>query len=255
MMVADSDGGLPGCRGHDNGARAHPASPGDEAAKVADPWRPSEYTAMLIHTLATEARHLIRGDVLEIGTGSGTVLAALASLGAARLVGTDIDPAAIDRAGQQMRRAGITAELLSGDLWAPIAGQRFDLIVANAPHFPTTVTYPGRPLHWSRGGADGRRVMDPLLRGLRQHLTEGGHAVIVHSAFLGLAATRTLLAEEGLGLRRIATTLMPLAPEKRAVMTRDILDHAGPDAIRHIGDYTFLVTDILDISALCSGRA
>lgn len=216
----------------------------------ADPWRPSEYTAFLIHTLGTEARHLVRGAVLELGIGSGAVLAALASLGAKTLVGTDIDPSAIDQARRLLRKMGHSAELLTGDLWAPLEGRRFDLIVANPPHFATAARgYPGRPLTWSHGGPDGRQVMDPLLRGLRRHLAEGGHAVLMHSAFLGLDATRRLLAEEGLGLRRLASTLMPLAPEKRAVMTPHVLQCSGPEALRHIGDYTFLVTDILEISA------
>lgn len=216
-----------------------------------DPWRPSEYTAFLIHTLRTAARPLVRGNVLEIGTGSGVVLAALAGLGAGGLVGTDIEPAAIEQAGGMLRRAGIEAELLLGDLWAPVAGRRFDLIVANPPHFPTTVSYPGRPPAWSHGGADGRRVMDALLRGLRDHLADDGHAVVVHSAFLDLETTRRLLAGEGLALRRLASTRAFLAPEKRAIMTQEVLEHAGPEAIERIGDYVFLMTDILDISVDC----
>ncbi len=215
-----------------------------------DPWRPSEYTAFLIRTLEMEARHLVRGAVLELGVGSGAVLASIAALGAKTLVGTDIDPSAVEQTRQLLRTMGHSAELLTGDLWAPLEGRRFDLIVANPPHFATVARgYPGRPLSWSHGGPDGRDVMDPLLRGLRQHLADGGHAVLVHSAFLGLDATRRLLAEEGLRTQRLASTLMPLAPEKRAVMTPDVLRSSGPESLRHIGQYTFLATDILVVSA------
>ena len=216
---------------------------------ASDPWRPSEYSAFLIHTLETQARDLVRGNVLELGIGSGVVLAVLAALGADRLVGTDIDPSAINEASMLMRGSGVDVELLVGDLWTPLGTRRFDLIVANPPHFPTTQAYPGRPPTWSHGGADGRRIVDPLLRGLRSHLAEGGHAIMVHSGFLGLAGTRNLLASQGLHARRLASMLMPLASEKREVMSRGVLERAGADAIRRVGKYDFLVTDVLDISA------
>lgn len=213
-----------------------------------DPWRPSEYTAFLIHTLENEARHLVRGTVLEIGVGSGAVLATLGALGAERLVGTDIDPEAVARTATLLDQIGRSAELLVGDLWTPLAGRRFDLIVANPPHFATVApAYPGRPRTWSQGGPDGRGVMDPLLRGLRRHLAPGGHAILVHSAFLGTAATKRLLAKDGLAMRRAASALMPLAPEKQAVMTPAIFDGAGPDAVRRLGNHTFLTADIVDI--------
>ena len=214
-----------------------------------DPWRPSEYTAFLLHTLETEARHLVHGTVLELGVGSGAVLATLGALGADRLVGTDIDPDAVTQAATLLGEVGQAAELLVGDLWTPLAGRRFDLIVANPPHFATAApAYPGRPPSWSQGGPDGRGVMDPLLGGLRRHLAPGGHAILVHSAFLGTAATARLLAGQGLAMRRVASAMMPLAPEKQAVMTPAVLDGAGPDAVRRLGHHTFLTADIMDIS-------
>lgn len=215
-----------------------------------DPWRPSEYTAFLLHTLETEARHLVHGTVLEIGVGSGAVLATLGALGADRLVGTDIDPDAVTQAATLLGKVGQAAELLVGDLWTPLAGRRFDLIVANPPQFATIApAYPGRPPSWSQGGPDGRSVMDSLLRGLGRHLAPGGHAILAHNAFLGTAATAQLLAEQGLAMRRVASALMPLAPEKRAVMTPAVLDGAGHDAVRRLGKHTFIAADILDISS------
>ena len=215
-----------------------------------DPWRPSEYTAFLLHTLETEVRHLVHGTVLEIGVGSGAVLAALGGLGADRLVGTDIDHDALTQAATLLGEVGQAAELLVGDLWTPLAGRRFDLIVANPPQFATIApAYPGRPPSWSQGGPDGRSVMNSLLRGLGRHLAPGGHAILAHNAFLGTAATAQLLAEQGLAMRRVASALMPLAPEKRAVMTPAVLDGAGPDTVRRLGKYTFIAADILDISS------
>lgn len=60
----------------------------------------------------------------------------------------------------------------------------------------------------------------------------GSPPVRLHSAFPGLPTTEAILAAEGLGMRRIAATLIPLAPEKHAVMTRAVPERAGPAAIR-----------------------
>ena len=52
-------------------------------------------------------------------------------------------------------------------MWLPVAGRRFDLIVANLPHFPMERSdVPGRLPTWSAGGTDGRALLDPFLEGL-----------------------------------------------------------------------------------------
>src|SRR3982750_1425347 len=85
--------------------------------------RPSEYTSALIQALRSEPERVRGRNVLEIGSGSGVVLAALSSAGgaASRLL------------------AGLghgNAEFHLGDMWRPVAGRRFDLIVANLPNSP-----------------------------------------------------------------------------------------------------------------------
>jgi release factor glutamine methyltransferase len=97
--------------------------------------------------------------------------------------------------------------------------------------------------------------MDPLLRGLPRHLAPGGRAYVVHNAFLGLAATNRLLAERGLTARIVASSFMPLAPEKLPVMAPAVLHGAGPEAIQRIGPHTFLRTDVLEIAATAPGGA
>ena len=230
------------------------ARPHEATADAA--FRPSEYTGFLISAVqaATAGRPL--GRVVEIGVGSGAVLASLAGRGATSLTGTDVDPGALRATQRLMDSLGQTVELACGDLWAPLAGRRFDLVLANPPHFPMLAPgYAGRPPQWSFGGPDGRLVMDQLLRGLPKHLATGGRAYVVHSAFLGLAATYRLLAERGLTARVIAASLMPLAPEKLPVMAPAVLHGAGPDAIQRIGPHTFLRTEILAITATGPGDA
>ncbi|MBK1657727.1 methyltransferase domain-containing protein [Paracraurococcus ruber] len=225
-----------------------PARP--DAVPAPDPWRPSEYTALLIQALTAGPPLPPGASALELGTGSGVVLACLARLGAARLVGTDIEPAAIGRAAALLAGLGCRADLLQGDLWAPVAGRRFDLIVANPPQFPTLVPrFPGRRPSWSHGGPDGRRVMDRILRGLAAHLAPGGRAVLLHNAVLGLDATAAMLARDGLALRRIGGSLVPLPPEKRAAMHPRVLADAPEHALRRLGEHLFLAVEVLEIAA------
>jgi methylase of polypeptide subunit release factors len=212
--------------------------------------RPSEYTAALIETLIGMRRFVRGATVLDVGSGSGVVLAALAGLGAATLCGIDNEDRAIRTGEIILESVGAGAELHRGDLWEPVAGRRFDLIVANLPHFPTeTCEFPGRLPSWSDGGRDGRRLLDPFLAGLAAHLTPSGRAVITHNGFVGLAATRRSLARSGLRAQIRRTIMLALPSEKLRVMTDDIRCREEGRSILSLGAYTFARMYVLDISA------
>lgn len=89
-------------------------------------------TRLCINMIET---HLKAGDgVLDIGTGSGILLAAAAGLGAGRLWGIDIDEVAVEISRNNLLLNGIGAEastLLTGALVDVDATERFELIVAN----------------------------------------------------------------------------------------------------------------------------
>ena len=131
--------------------------------------RPSEYTAALIQVLQANAGCVRGATVLEIGSGSGVVLAALGALGAASLCGIDIEEDAVasgmlllDELGH-----GEAAEFHHGDMWLPVAGRRFDLIVANLPHFPDGSRAIARPpADLERRRRRRPRLLDPFLEGL-----------------------------------------------------------------------------------------
>lgn len=222
------------------------------APAVVPALRPSEYTSALIQVLRAE-RFRVRGvRALEIGCGSGVVLAALGAMEAASLCGVDIEPGAVTASTQLLRDLGhgAIAELHQGDMWRPIAGRRFDLIVANLPHFPMEpVEFAGRLPTWSAGGADGRSLLDPFLVGLAGHLTPGGRAVITHNAFDDLARSRELAAQSGLSIKVALTTLVYISPEKLARMTADVLRAENGRTIHRHGPYTFGEMHIVEIAA------
>jgi methylase of polypeptide subunit release factors len=115
--------------------------------------------------------------VLDLGCGAGTAALVLAE-GAAQVVGSDINPRAIVLAKLNLaltERNNVT--FLAGDLFASVADQRFDLVVAQPPFVSKpdseeTVTF----LH---GGARGDELLLRILRELPPRLAPGGRAVFL----------------------------------------------------------------------------
>lgn len=71
--------------------------------------------------------------VLDIGCGSGILAIAAVKLGAARALGVDIDPMAVQNARENAARNGLTErqiQFVQGDLAGRVAG-RYDVIVSN----------------------------------------------------------------------------------------------------------------------------
>ena len=219
-------------------------------ASVLHVLRPSEYTAALIQVLHGMRGHVRGAHVLEIGSGSGVVLAALAGLGAASLCGVDVEPDAMLAGRQLLEAVGCDArsEFKLGDMWLPVAGRRFDLVVANLPQFPTlTPDFVGRRTSWSHGGPDGRRLLEPFLNGLSQHITPGGRAVITHSGFINLARSRVQLKQNGLTARVVRTIMIPLPQERLERLDVKIRQREEGRSIHVIGPYSFAHMHIIDI--------
>jgi len=213
--------------------------------------RPSEYTAALIQVLQAKSAAVRDAKVLEIGSGSGVVLAALGELGAASLCGIDIEEDAVASGMQQLAELGHgnTSKLYLGDMWLPVAGRRFDLIVANLPHFPMERSeVQGRLPTWSAGGSNGRVLLDPFLEGLDAHLADGGRAIIAHNAFVGMEQSRKILAESGLVLNVVLTTLVYIPGDKLSRLTPGVLAAQDGRSIHRYGPYAFGDMHIVEIT-------
>ncbi|MBV9552930.1 MAG: 50S ribosomal protein L11 methyltransferase [Alphaproteobacteria bacterium] len=214
--------------------------------------RPSEYTAALIQVLRARAAAVRGRRALEIGSGSGVVLAALGGLGAAGLCGVDIEGTAVAAGALLLHRLGYgdRLEMHRGDMWQPLAGRRFDLVAANLPQFPMdALPYGGRLPSWSSGGADGRRLLDRLLNGLAAHLAPGGRAVLTHNAFIDLELTREIVARDGLSLRIAMSVLVNLGDEKLDLMSRQILIAEEGRSIQRYGPYALAEMHVVEIGA------
>jgi release factor glutamine methyltransferase len=136
---------------------------------------------ILSRMAATEKR-----NILDLGTGSGAVVIALASVQPHHLyVASDISANAIQVARQNAQRHGLdpVIRFLVGDWLRPFKpdDSRFDLIVSNPPYIqrglidglqPEIVKFePRRALD---GGENGLRCLERIISEAHRHLTESG---------------------------------------------------------------------------------
>ncbi|RIV40957.1 methyltransferase domain-containing protein [Micromonospora radicis] len=107
---------------------------------------------------------------LDLGTGSG-VQALHLSTHARQVTATDVSPRALRFAATTAALNGQDWELLRGDMVAPVAGRRFDLVVSNPPF----VVGPGATTHVYRdSGRVGDAISAELAAAAPGLLTEGG---------------------------------------------------------------------------------
>jgi len=139
-------------------------------------YRPAEDSYLLLR----HVERLVRGDVLDMGTGSG-VQAVAAALKADVLTVTavDLNPAAIMEAERRGRDAGVIGKMrfIQSDLFAGVEGS-FDWIVFNAPYLPSE----GQPDEASWAGGDkGSEIIVRFLEEASSRLREGGGILMVYS--------------------------------------------------------------------------
>ncbi|UXH76292.1 HemK2/MTQ2 family protein methyltransferase [Roseateles amylovorans] len=213
-----------------------------------DVFRPSEYTAALLRQL--RLRPPCTGRVLEIGTGSGVVLAALAAQGAREVVGVDIEPEAVRRTQALLQAQAVAhATVRCGDLWTPLAGERFDLVVFNPPQLPVRDDgVAGHRLRtWSDGGPHGRDVLDRFLDGLRDHLAPQASALITHSSFVGLDLTLERLRDRGLRAEVAQTVSVPVPAWKLRLLPPRWLERHLGQSLHSVGPYVFCDFQVIEI--------
>ena len=123
----------------------------------------------------------------------------------ATAVATDLVPAAIDLAARNAERHGVASriEFRAGDLYAPLRADEaasFDLVLANPPYIsdaefaqcaPNVLDH--EPVTALRGGPDGLRIVEPLVRGAARWLKPDGRMLVEIAASQG-AAVRALVS-------------------------------------------------------------
>lgn len=187
----------------------------DPSARVMAPrgvYAPQEDTLLLREALEREA--VGPGtEVLDVGTGSG-VLALTAARRGAHVSAVDRTRRAVLTTRVNAAIAGLSIDVVRGDLLAPAAGRRFDLILSNPPYVPAPAAEPprrGAARAWD-AGHDGRLLVDRLCDGAVHLLGPGGAVLLVHSALCGVSATLERLRRSGLRAEVTDRRHVPFGP-------------------------------------------
>lgn len=132
---------------------------------------------------------------LELGTGCG-IAALHAARQGARVVATDINPGAVACARENTGRLGLSGmlEVREGDLFAPVAGERFDVVLFHPPYFPgKQVTAAAAAWHYGD-------LPERFAAGLGTSLMPGGRALLLLSTNGECAAYLKALEAAGFAL-------------------------------------------------------
>ena len=160
--------------------------------------RPPSDAALLGGVMARHAGALAGRSVLDLCSGTGILGLTAARLGA-QATAVDLSRRAVLNARLNARLNRLALEVLRGDLFEPVRGRRFDLIVSNPPYIPAPPggVPRGQARAWD-AGPDGREFLDRICDQAAEHLDPGGRVLLVHSTLARPEATEERLAAQGL---------------------------------------------------------
>ncbi|MGW1610593.1 HemK2/MTQ2 family protein methyltransferase [Streptomyces sp. NPDC002285] len=178
-------------------------------------YTPQEDTDLLVDALLDEP--LPDGaDVLDVGTGSGALAIEAARRGT-RVTAVDVSWRAVCTAQLNAWLARLHVRILHGNLFTPVRGQSFDLILANPPYVPAPDTGrapQGAARAWD-AGRDGRLVLDRICLEAPALLRPGGVLLVVHSTLSCPGRTVSFLRESGLKASVTRRRIIPFGPVLR----------------------------------------
>lgn len=142
--------------------------------------------------------------VLDLGAGSGAVaLAIRRALPGVHVVAVEASAAALVVARRNGVKLGLEVDWRHGEWFAPVAGERFDLVVSNPPYVAEGDPHlccgdlRFEPRSALAAGPDGLDELREIVRDAPEHLAPGGRLLLEHG--LGQdGPVRELLARAGL---------------------------------------------------------
>lgn len=180
-------------------------------------YRTEDDTELLIGVMR-RGSYAVDRRVLDIGTGSGALAIAAARAGATSVTAVDLSWRSVAATWMNSRLNRAAVSVRHGDLFAPVAGRRFELVVANPPYVPSeSSVLPRHPIAraWD-AGPDGRALLDRICAGAGDILTPNGDLLLVHSELSGTQRTLDALTEAGLRAQVLARASVPFGPVLRA---------------------------------------
>jgi release factor glutamine methyltransferase len=127
--------------------------------------------------LQTYVRQYARGNVLDMGTGSG-IQALTAKEKGADVLAVDSNPEAV----QWVKTLGINAVV--SDLFQTVTG-KFDCIIFNPPYLPKIEHEEWEVERMVAGGKQGHELIERFLAAAKKHLKKKGTILLITSSLTG----------------------------------------------------------------------
>ena len=172
---------------------------------------------------------------LDLGTGSG-VGAVFAARAGYSVTAVDVNPEAVRCARINALVNGLEdrIEVLRGDLFAPVMGRRFDLVLFNPPFFR------GEPSRWRDAAWRSRDVPERFAAALPEHLAPEGRALVLLSSHGDEAGLLAALEARGMTVAAAAArdfggeVLRLHSVRRRASTARGAAPASPPDGLREV---------------------
>jgi len=170
--------------------------------------------------------------VADLGTGSGAIALAIArERPLAEVLATDASAAALEVAAANARALSLgNVAFRHGDWFAPLAGERFDVIASNPPYIAEDDVHLGRgdlrfePAAALASGADGLDAIRVIAAAAPAHLRPDGWLLVEHGYDQG-EAVRALFRAAGLAS---VDTARDLEQRDRVTLGRRPAEAAAP---------------------------
>jgi release factor glutamine methyltransferase len=132
----------------------------------------------------TALQILETGDsVLDLGTGSGAIITAVGcNFAGLQLGASDISPEALAIAQQNTKAQGLEVDFYLGDMFQPVGGKKYNLIISNPPYIPPDATLQPELKHEPQTalvtGDNGLKYLKIIIEQAPAHLHPGGKLLL-----------------------------------------------------------------------------
>ena len=136
-------------------------------------YKPAEDTFLLADNMVIRPSE----KVLDLGTGCG-ILAVLSALMGGEVTAIDVNPFAERNLRMNSELHSVADRIIFklGDLFEPVKGEKFDVILFNPPYLPVKEDNIPLGMAWS-GGSSGRTLLDRFLSDLDRYLLRRAYMV------------------------------------------------------------------------------
>ncbi|MGD2117835.1 MAG: peptide chain release factor N(5)-glutamine methyltransferase [Chromatiales bacterium] len=172
---------------------------------------PRPETELMVETVLQRFADHKEMHVLDLGTGSGAIAAALASERPDWcLLATDRSSAALEVASRNFSRLGLPVATQKSDWFKQIQPQQFDLIVSNPPYIESADPHLGRgdlrfePLEALAAGPEGLDDLQQIIADARAYLRDNAALLVEHGYQQGNKVRRLFQEQAYYGIETLS---------------------------------------------------